>query len=300
MANYTDQPIPGIATDPNAAVSPSGSVGGGVAGAMGAVPSSTSLDLPASIQSLIEMPTAGIAEGAVQPIQTGTVSQDPNYPVLDFRMQPTYEEGGMVGPMGMPVRPAGVQPQSAPMMNPQMLEMQVNEMLSQNPEIVARLRAGIEAGIQSGELDPNELNTIIQLAKTVMQNPEMYPQIRQMAIARGIATDADLPAEYDQGLIIAILAAAKSMEADVQFEGQAQQPPMPQPQAPVQEMEYGGMVYGPSHDEGGVRVKMKGGGEIEVEGGEYVIPKDIVKRKGTDFFDKMLAEKENKKGSDTA
>jgi hypothetical protein len=34
---------------------------------------------------------------------------------------------------------------------------------------------------------------------------------------------------------------------------------------------------------------MKGGGEIEVEGGEYVIPKDIVKAKGTEFFDKMLA-----------
>ena len=55
------------------------------------------------------------------------------------------------------------------------------------------------------------------------------------------------------------------------------------------------MVYGPSHDDGGVRVKMKGGGEIEVEGGEYVIPKDVVKRKGTDFFDKMLQEKDEKK-----
>ena len=48
------------------------------------------------------------------------------------------------------------------------------------------------------------------------------------------------------------------------------------------------MVYGPSHDDGGVRVKMKHGGEIEVEGGEYVIPKDIVARKGTEFFDKLI------------
>ena len=287
MASYTDQP--NGATPVTAA----GTVGGGVAGVMGAVPVSTSLDLPPSIASLIEMPAAGIVEGSIQPIPTGTTPENPQYPALDFRMQPTYQEGGMVGPGGMPMRPAGIQTQS-PMMNPQMLDMQINEMLTQNPEIVARLRAGIEAGIQTGEVDANELNTIIQLAKTVMQNPEMYPQLRQMAIQRGIATEADLPAEFDQGLLIAVLAAAKSMEADVQFEGQAAPQPQPQ-QPPMQEMEYGGMVYGPSHDEGGVRVKMKGGGEIEVEGGEYVIPKDVVKRKGTDFFDKMLQEKDEKK-----
>jgi len=286
MANYTNDTNVGMDT---ASATASDQVGGGVVGAMGAVPSSTSLDLPPAIQSLIDMPAAGVASGAIRPIQTGTVAQDPNFPALDFRMQPTYQEGGMVGPGGMPMRPAGIQPQQGAT-NPQMLDMQVNEIMSQNPEAVARIRAGIEAGIQSGELDANELNTIIQLAKTVMQNPEMYPQIRQMAIQRGIATEADLPAQFDEGLVIAIIAAGKSMEADVQIEGG--QAPMPQP--PVQEMEFGGMVNGPSHDQGGVRVKMKGGGEIEVEGGEYVIPKDVVKKKGTDFFDKMLQAEKDK------
>jgi len=287
MANYTNDTNVGMDT---ASATASDQVGGGVVGAMGAVPSSTSLDLPPAIQSLIDMPAAGVASGAIRPIQTGTIAQDPNFPALDFRMQPTYQEGGMVGPGGMPMRPAGVQPQQGAASNPQMLDMQVNEIMSQNPEAVARIRAGIEAGIQSGELDANELNTIIQLAKTVMQNPEMYPQIRQMAIQRGIATEADLPAQFDEGLVMAIIAAGKSMEADVQVEGG--QAPMPQP--PVQEMEFGGMVNGPSHDQGGVRVKMKGGGEIEVEGGEYVIPKDVVKKKGTDFFDKMLQAEKDK------
>lgn len=286
MANYTNDTNVGMDT---ASATASDQVGGGVVGAMGAVPSSTSLDLPPAIQSLIDMPAAGVASGAIRPIQTGTVAQDPNFPALDFRMQPTYQEGGMVGPGGMPMRPAGVQPQQGAT-NPQMLDMQVNEIMSQNPEVVARIRAGIEAGIQSGELDANELNTIIQLAKTVMQNPDMYPQIRQMAIQQGIATEADLPAQFDEGLVMAIIAAGKSMEADVQIEGG--QAPMPQP--PVQEMEFGGMVNGPSHDQGGVRVKMKGGGEIEVEGGEYVIPKDVVKKKGTDFFDKMLQAEKDK------
>lgn len=287
MANYTNDTNVGMDT---ASATASDQVGGGVVGAMGAVPSSTSLDLPPAIQSLIDMPAAGVASGAIRPIQTGTVAQDPNFPALDFRMQPTYQEGGMVGPGGMPMRPAGVQPQQNAASNPQMLDMQVNEIMSQNPEVVARIRAGIEAGIQSGELDANELNTIIQLAKTVMQNPDMYPQIRQMAIQQGIATEADLPAQFDEGLVMAIIAAGKSMEADVQVEGG--QAPMPQP--PVQEMEFGGMVNGPSHDQGGVRVKMKGGGEIEVEGGEYVIPKDVVKKKGTDFFDKMLQAEKDK------
>ena len=287
MANYTNDTNVGMDT---ASATASDQVGGGVVGAMGAVPSSTSLHLPPTIQSLIDMPAAGVASGAIRPIQTGTIAQDPNFPALDFRMQPTYQEGGMVGPGGMPMRPAGVQLQQGAASNPQMLDMQVNEIMSQNPEVVARIRAGIEAGIQSGELDANELNTIIQLAKTVMQNPEMYPQIRQMAISRGIATEADLPAQFDEGLVMAIIAAGKSMEADVQIEGG--QAPMPQP--PVQEMEFGGMVNGPSHDQGGVRVKMKGGGEIEVEGGEYVIPKDVVKKKGTDFFDKMLQAEKDK------
>ena len=290
MANYTD---------PNGTpMVPPSQVGGGVAGAMGGVPSpqnipaqalpnnvasSVSLDLPPAIQALVDMPPAGVAEGMIGNIPTGTSAENAQYPALDFRMQPTYEVGGMVGPGGMPQRPAGLSPQmqTGPM-NPQMLEQQINQMLQQNPEIVARLRAGIEAGIQSGELDPNELNMIIQLAKTVMQNPEMYPQIRQMAIQRGIATEADLPAQYDEGLVVAIIAAAKSMEADVQFEtapqGGMQSAQMQQPQM---SMATGGALPTDSPN-------ADGSIPITAHEGEYVIPSHIVKAKGTEFFDSML------------
>lgn len=271
-----------------------------------AVPSTVSMDLPPSIQQLITMPTPGVNEQAVGQIPTGTVATNPQYPVLDFRMQPSYEEGGMIGPQGMPVRPAGLQQQQASgPMNPQMVDMQINDMLNKNPEIVARVRAAIEAGIQSGELDPQGLNMAVQLAEVVLQNPDMYPQMRQFAIQRGLIAAEDIPEQYDQGLVIAIMIAAKSMKADVQLEDVQMNPevgqvaPMQaQPAQPMQEMEFGGMVNGPSHEDGGVRVKMRGGGEIEVEGGEYVIPKDIVKAKGTEFFDKMLAsyQGETKKG----
>ena len=263
-----------------------------------AVPSTVSMDLPPSIQQLITMPTPGVNEQAVGQIPTGTVAANPQYPVLDFRMQPSYAEGGMIGPQGMPVRPAGLQQQQASgPMNPQMVDMQINDMLNKNPEIVARVRAAIEAGIQSGELDPQGLNMAVQLAEVVLQNPDMYPQMRQFAIQRGLIAAEDIPEQYDQGLVIAIMIAAKSMKADVQIESVQMNPevgqvaPMQtQPAQPVQEMEFGGLVHGPSHENGGVRVKMRNGGEIEVEGGEYVIPKKVVDKKGTEFFDKMLAQ----------
>jgi hypothetical protein len=197
-------------------------------------------------------------------------------------------------------------------MNPQMIDMQINDMLNNNPEVVARVRAAIEAGIQSGELSQQGLNMAVQLAEVVLQNPDMYPQMRQFAIQRGLIPAEDIPEQYDQGLVIAIIIAAKAMKADVQLEGVQMNPevgqvaPMQGAQAgsmqqpPMQEMEFGGMVNGPSHEKGGVRVKMRGGGEIEVEGGEYVIPKDIVKAKGTEFFDKMLAQYQGEDNKGTA
>ena len=55
----------------------------------------------------------------------------------------------------------GLEPQSAQQRNPAIVEAEINQTLANNPEVVARIRAAIEAGIQSGELDINELNTLI-------------------------------------------------------------------------------------------------------------------------------------------
>ena len=192
------------------------------------------------------------------------------------------QEGGMVP------TPAGLQTGMAQgPTNSAMMDGQINQTMSQNPEMVARIRAAIEAGIQSGELDISELNMIIQLAKTVQQNPAMYPQIRQMAIQRGLIPAEEIPEQYDEGLITAIIMAGKAMEADVQIEG-AQ---MMQPQ-PTQMMNEGGVLIGPSHAQGGIPTKIAGVNNAEMEGGEYVIPKNVVKAKGTEFFDKMLAQYE--------
>ena len=252
-----------------------------------AVPTSVSLDLPQSIETLITMPTVPVTTGALGEIPTGTTQDgNPNAPSLAFRNQPMggqdqtmmMQEGGMIPSAQMPQGP----------MNSSMMEGQINQTLSANPEAVARIRAAIEAGIQSGELDANELNMIIQLAKTVQQNPAMYSQIRQMAIQRGILPAEEIPEQYDEGLITAIIMAAKAMEADVQIES-ADAPMAPVPQTPAQppaQMAVGGLVVGPSHSKGGVRGRVRGSDQVdfEVEGGEYVVNAKTVAKKGTDFL----------------
>ena len=126
-----------------------------------AVPDSVSLDLPPAIETLITMPAPPVTQGALGEIPTGVTGGNPQ-----------YQEGGMVPPAGLqPQMPQGPT-------NPAIMNSQIDQTLAQNPEVVARIRASIEAGIQSGELDANQLNMIIQLAKTVQQNPAMYPQIR--------------------------------------------------------------------------------------------------------------------------
>ena len=266
-----------------------------------AVPTSVSLDLPPSIQQLLTMPAPKINDQAMGAIPTGVTPMNQNYPALDFRMQPSYEVGGMVGPGGTPIRPAGINPQmqqSGPM-NPQMVDMQINDMMNKNPEIVARVRAAIEAGVQAGEVDQNELNMAIQLAQVVLQNPEMYPQMRQFAIQRGLAGPNDLPAEYDQGLVIALMIAAKAMKADVQIEnvemspevGQMQQP-MQQPmqsaqmQAPMAAMRNGGPLGDSPNKDGSI--------PIIAHEREYVIPRHVVEAKGTEFFDALLEKYKDK------
>ena len=84
-----------------------------------------------------------------------------------------------------------------------------------------------------------------QLAQVALQNPQMYPQLRQFAIDRGLAGPNDLPMEYDQGLVIALVTAAKAMAADVQLESvegmtpaQPMQQPMQQPQLHLQSFVY--------------------------------------------------------------
>ena len=247
-----------------------------------------SLDLPPVLQSLMSMPVAG-GQGAMQGGQAAM--QSGMQELRQLGILPTYQEGGMVGPGGMPVRPqAGLAPagQDAPPMSGQAMDVEVQRLMKQNPQQVQQVQQAIMSGLQSGEITMQELNMMAQLAKVASQNPQMYPQIRQFAIQQGIATEQDLPQEYNQGLVLVILLAAQA--AQTQSQGGAMQPqqgappaPMPQAamQAPVASMRMGGPLPANSRNK-------DGSVPIIAHEGEYVIPSDVVRRKGTDFFDKMI------------
>lgn len=222
-------------------------------------PSTTSLDLPPALSRLLSMPSPG---GAI----------------------PKYAAGGMVGPGGAPQpTTAGVSqsPRQGTPMDPQMMEMQVNQFAAQNPQQVAQIRDTIMQEMQSGELTQQELNMVVQLATVAARNPEMYPYVRKFAIQQGIAAEADLPQQYDQGLVLVLLVAARAVQQDMGGQNMMQGgTPAAAGQTAMPSMASGGPVPPSAKSDGGVI--------IEAHEGEYVIPKKVVEMKGKEFFDSLV------------
>lgn len=204
---------------------------------------------------------------------------------------PSYQAGGMIGPGGMPDMSGmsagtgvGVDPQTVSQggaMSPQMLEMQVNQFATQHPQQVAQIRAAIMEVMQTGELTQQELNTIVQLATVAAQNPEMYPYVRNFAIQQGIATEQDLPQQYDQGLVFVLLLAARAIQQDVGGQNMPQGgPPAIAGGQSIPSMARGGMTPDSKASDGSVL--------INAHEGEYVVPAHVVKMKGKEFFDSLV------------
>lgn len=247
----------------------------------------------------------GINMAALQTPQTGTVASNPNYPVLDFRMQPTYADGGQVGPMGQPMM--GGQPMGGAPMAAGDMESEIGRVIQQNPQVVQQIQQVIMEALQSGEMTMEQLNTAVQLAMAAAQNPALYPRLRQLAIQRGLASEQELPQEYDQGIVFAILLAGTA--AQQMMGGQQMQQPAPQMLANGGRVETFGDTFRPGFNLGGdIPEEWSPTGDrtgraddipIRVSGGEYVIPKHVVEAKGTEFFDRLL-EQYKKDGKDKA
>jgi hypothetical protein len=203
--------------------------------------------------------------------------------------------GGMPDPMGMgmsmgaaPSGNVGLTPQGQPQggaMSPQMLEMQINQFASQRPQEMAQIKQVIMQELQSGELTQQELNMVVQLATVAAQNPEMYPYVRNFAIQQGITTEEDLPQQYDQGLIFVLLLAARAVQADVGGQNMMQggtpaMAGMTQGSGAIPSMARGGMTPDSKKSDGSVL--------INAHEGEFVIPANVVKMKGKEFFDSLI------------
>jgi hypothetical protein len=211
---------------------------------------------------------------------------------------PSYRQGGLATPAGpamgalqagspQGVGVAGAGPAaSQPPMDHRMMEMQINQFAQQHPEQMAQIKQVIMQELQSGNLTPQELNQVVQLATVAAQNPQMYPQIRQFAIQQGIATEQDIPEQYDQGLVVALLIAAKAAQQSL---GGA---PATPPGAPANA---GPM---PSYIKGGPTPKGQGKGFVaELHPNEYVVDADTLMYHGKKTFDAMKEKAlENKLG----
>ena len=136
-----------------------------------------------------------------------------------------------------------------------------------------------------------ELNLAGQLATAAAQNPQLWPQLRQFAIQKGLAEENELPQEYDQGLVFALILATKAiLGGGAQAQGQPPQAvggiPQAQGQPPQAALRTGGAVPNSRNNDGSVA--------ITAHDGEFVIPERVVREKGTDFFNKMIEPKDAK------
>lgn len=195
-----------------------------------------------------------------------------------------YATGGSVG---MP--PMGAAQQAQPM-DHQMMDASISDTLRRNPQVQQKIQQVVMQAVQSGQLHPEDLKMVIQLAKAAAQNPKLWPQLRQFCIQRGLCGPDDLPEQYDQGLVATILAMAKAVEGqlDGAQPGVGVIPPEgmgngPQPSGP-------GQLQGPGTgtSDSIPAQNLATGGQVNVSNGEYIIPEKVVRAKGKDFFDNLI------------
>lgn len=213
----------------------------------------------------------------------------PNGPLLAMG----FAGGGQIAGMG---NPGGD-------VSPDMVNMRVNQML-RNPQFAQMVQQQMQPLMQSGELTPQEVQVMGQIAEASLQNPKLYPQLRQFVAQQGMTP---LPPSFDPTVITKILAISRALAqaGGMSQPGQPGQPmpgqgqPTPPGQVPPTDqaqmlnptgMANGGLLQGPGtgrSDSIGT-VNESTGQPVKVATGEYVIPEHVVRAKGRDFFDALL------------
>lgn len=241
--------------------------GGGVGAANGGLATGTGFESPVGLS------IPGYADGG--PMM-------PSGPLLAMG----FAGGGQVTGMG---NPGGD-------VSPDMINMRVNQML-RNPQFTQMVQQQMQPLMQSGELTPQEVQVMGQIAEASLQNPKLYPQLRQFVAQQGMTP---LPPSFDPTVITKILAISRALAqagGGMAQPGQGQATPPgqipPTDQAQMQNptgMANGGLLQGPGtgrSDSIGT-VNESTGQPVKVATGEYVIPEHVVRAKGRDFFDALL------------
>lgn len=259
-----------------------------------------SFALPPSLMAALQ--AAPAAQPTVQMQAVAQPMMTPTPPVFDVRAgQQGFADGGMVppAPQGLPPG-AGGSPAPAPtpqaagtpqqnIMPMQQLQAEIQRFMQQNPQQVQQIQQVIMQALQSGQLSMQDLNMAVQMAVAAAQNPSLYPRLRALAIQRGLADETELPMQYDQSIVFALLVAGAAVQRAA---GGGEGVPQPMQPGQVQSMAMGGKIS-PSASPTGDNTGRADDIPIRVSGGEYVIPKHVVDAKGSEFFDRLLEKYNN-------
>lgn len=206
--------------------------------------------------------------------------------------QQGYERLKQVAAQEMPqaaAQPAAQAPQRGAVQTPSQQQLsydqvqaEVQATIQNNPQMAEQLKQEIMALMQTGELTADELNKMVQLAKAALQQPALYPQIRAFAIQQGLGTEQDIPQQFDQGLLIAVVIAGEAMQGAGPQQGAQGGVPMPS-------MKEGGALPAKSKN-------MDGSIPINAHEGEYVVPAEVVRHYGTKFFEDLQMKMEKRNG----
>jgi|TARA_Y100000310_G_scaffold1428_1_gene1907 hypothetical protein len=241
-----------------------------------------------AIDELVKIAT----DSSVDDRDPGVLRQGvPGIPLGGPVRRPQFQQGGIVNGSQQPLPMGTPGATNAPRLSPEQMQAEAQRILREHPQEFLEIRNIVQRAIQNGEITMEEINLGGQLATAAVQNPQLWPQLRQFAIQKGLADEQDLPQEYDQGLVFVMLLAIQAIQGQQGAPGaipQAQgQPPQvvggasqAQGQPPVAGLKQGGPVPNSRNPDGSVA--------IIAHTGEVVIPDHVVRAKGTDFFDKLI------------
>lgn len=214
---------------------------------------------------------------------------------------PSFKEGGMISPGGVPIRPGAPMPTNEPALGApngqpipsEEIDRNAQQFVQQNPQEVQKIQQVISYAMQTGELTIDELNMAVQLAKTALSTPAAYPQIRQFAIKNGLGTEADIPQQMDQGLLYILIVAGKTMAAGGTRQNASGVGDAMMGETPAANMQQAGIV--PKYENGGMTGDKAHLAQLDPH--EYVIPKEALMYHGKKTFDKLVEQARNPDGN---
>ena len=183
----------------------------------------------------------------------------------------SYAMGGEIGPGGAPAPPAV--PQQA------MPTMGAAAPMGAAPPMQGQPAPPMPAG---GDMpSPEEVEKVKGILMAMQQNPDAYQQLMQQAVSSGVMSEGDLPPQYDPELVNNLLMVISKI-GELQSSGQMPmggETALP-PGGKIPVMKDGGMIPGGRNSSKPT--------PIMAHEGEFVIPQNVVRAKGTEFFQQMI------------